>query len=578
MKIRKLVVRHFRGIKECDWHIPTDLLCLVGPGDNTKTTLLDAMGLVLSRNYAVHLTDADFHNCDTTEPITITAVVSRLPNRLRTEGELGHWLSGIRQNGRIEPEPLPGTEACIVVRLTVFADLEPVWEIVREDTGEATRISARQRQQLGFFRLGELYESHLRWSRNSALSALSERDIPRATILEAHRVARTSVFEEPPSLLSDVAEGVRTRAEALGSRFQENLRPGLDPSSVSTGNALILHHQDVPLSNFGRGTQRLTSLAIQLSAAEGGSITAIDEVEVGLEPHRLVHLLRSLEESAVESEGQVVLTTHSPIAIQALKARNIWVVRNCNGSTNVTPIPEPVEDMQGTLRSSPTALLSRTVVVCEGATEEGFLREMILHWDTARTEQRMPNSGSLGVVVVNGSGSTVAKRATHFAQLSYRSALLIDHDEPSLQPDVERAVASGVKVFQCSEGTCFEEDFVQSLDLGGLSDFAHFVTQVADRAAIQSRVTSHLNGMDPGLTVSEWEDSDLPFEDIRRAFAKAAAGRRRNGQKDKGWFKWFEGGSELARFFIAHINHFQETPFLKQILALEDWIYESSAV
>ncbi|WP_175272027.1 ATP-binding protein [Prescottella equi] len=54
-------------------------------------------------------------------------------------------------------------------------------------------------------------------------------------------------------------------------------------------------HGDVPLSSFGLGTRRLTSLSIQDEAMDGGSIIAIDEVEHGLEPHRLAQTLRHLK-------------------------------------------------------------------------------------------------------------------------------------------------------------------------------------------------------------------------------------------------------------------------------------------
>jgi predicted ATP-dependent endonuclease of OLD family len=51
MKLRYLKIKNFRGIKECEWWIKSDLVCLVGPGDSTKTTLLSAVGLALSRHY-----------------------------------------------------------------------------------------------------------------------------------------------------------------------------------------------------------------------------------------------------------------------------------------------------------------------------------------------------------------------------------------------------------------------------------------------------------------------------------------------------------------------------------------------
>ena len=50
------------------------LVALIGAGDSTKTTLMDALGLVLSPSYNPQFTDADFYNFDLTRDIVIEAV------------------------------------------------------------------------------------------------------------------------------------------------------------------------------------------------------------------------------------------------------------------------------------------------------------------------------------------------------------------------------------------------------------------------------------------------------------------------------------------------------------------------
>jgi putative ATP-dependent endonuclease of the OLD family len=46
MMLRRLKIEHFRGIDSAEWAINRCLVGLVGAGDSTKTTLLDAIGLV----------------------------------------------------------------------------------------------------------------------------------------------------------------------------------------------------------------------------------------------------------------------------------------------------------------------------------------------------------------------------------------------------------------------------------------------------------------------------------------------------------------------------------------------------
>ena len=67
MKIRKVTVKNYRGIKNAEWVLDSAFIALVGPGDSTKTTLMDALGLVLSTRYNVTFTDADFYDCDTSQ-------------------------------------------------------------------------------------------------------------------------------------------------------------------------------------------------------------------------------------------------------------------------------------------------------------------------------------------------------------------------------------------------------------------------------------------------------------------------------------------------------------------------------
>ena len=48
------MIRNFRGIRELDWHVDGTILCLVGPGDSTKTTILDAIELAMTPQWNVN--------------------------------------------------------------------------------------------------------------------------------------------------------------------------------------------------------------------------------------------------------------------------------------------------------------------------------------------------------------------------------------------------------------------------------------------------------------------------------------------------------------------------------------------
>ena len=49
MRIAHIEIQNFRGIATMAWSPEPGINCLIGPGDSTKTTILDAIELVLER-------------------------------------------------------------------------------------------------------------------------------------------------------------------------------------------------------------------------------------------------------------------------------------------------------------------------------------------------------------------------------------------------------------------------------------------------------------------------------------------------------------------------------------------------
>lgn len=250
MMLRRLRVEHFRGIEHMEWATNRRLVGLVGAGDSTKTTLLDAIGLVLNPNYNPQFSDADFFAFDLTKNIVIEAVITQLPDNLVKESQLGKDRSGVMPDGSLVHDPVDDAEECLVVRLTVTPELEPTWEVTRPESDDVRPITANHRRQLGFFRLGERPDFHLRWARGSALSDLTGGDGASSVVLDAHRDARAAVFNAQPNALHAAAEAAQKSARDFGAAVFSGLRPGLEPGSAASAQALILHDGDVPLSRL----------------------------------------------------------------------------------------------------------------------------------------------------------------------------------------------------------------------------------------------------------------------------------------------------------------------------------------
>lgn len=559
MRVRKLSIRNFRGIRTFDWNVDTNLICLVGPGDSTKTTILDALGLVLSSRYNVSFTDAEFYNCNPEQPIQITAVVTDLPDALVEERAHGKNRSGIRANGDLVNDPVDDDEVeeCLVIRLRVDADLEPIWEVIRPDDEAGQFISASDRAKLGFFRIGDFADAHLKWSRSSALSSLTSSKTEAAhAVVEAHRQARQAILALQGTPLHEVSGHIQECALTLGASAFSNLRPGLDPAVTTSTATLVLHEGNVPLTSYGLGSRRLTSLAIQDSAISGESILAIDELEYGLDPHRLIHLLRYLRSKATQDSIQVFLTTHSPLAVSTLDATEMQVIRSESGTTTATRVPAELDlvdqdTTQGLMRERPSALLAKRVVVGEGATESGFIRYALAAWDAERLDPLELTAVTNGCVATSGGGDSQApNRARALRLLGYPTFLMIDGDVTTNAEAVAAAKSAGVVLLQWPEGLALEDVVVNAfswLDLQRLIDLA--ADETSDES-VRATVGAHLgvNNLEY-LNVEQWR-STFGDDTVRSAIAKAAKGKKvgTDTKSDgKAWFKREDRGERLGR-------------------------------
>ena len=570
--LRRLQVVHFRGIESAEWAINRRLVGLVGAGDSTKTTLMDAIGLVLSPNSNLQFTDADFFDFDLTKNIVIEAAVTDLPGNLIKESQLGKDRSGIMPDGTLVHDPVDEAEECLVVRLTVTPELDPTWEVVRPYSDDARPITASQRRQLGFFRLGERPDFHLRWARGSALSGLTDGgDGASSVVLGAHREARAAVFNVKPSALHTAAATAQKSAGNFGAAVFGELRPGLEPGSATSAHALMLHDGEVPLSSFGLGTRRLTSLSIQDQAMDGGSIIAIDEVEHGLEPHRLAQTLRHLRKRTETGHLQIITTTHSPITVETLSAADLVVVHaDGTGVTTCHPIPDDLDNVQGTVRNAPSALLGRRVLIGEGATEVGFLRGLLRHWDAERIPADQASAAAIGTVLVNGKGGTQpTQRARNFQQLGYPTCMLIDNDDRTIDHSVTDAEAVGVAVHRWTFGNALEDEVIQTLSAEGLQAVVDVAVDIKDEQLIQATVGAKLgNKQLTGTNVAAWHtQAGVDEPAIRTAIADAAT------VKGKEWFKREDRGEELAEVVIAHWDGLDGTNLLKVISELRAFAY-----
>ena len=80
--VRDIEISNFRGIRQLRWCPQPGINCLIGPGDGGKSTILDALELVLNAKRNQRFTDADFHMGRFTDPIIIDVTIGNLAPEL----------------------------------------------------------------------------------------------------------------------------------------------------------------------------------------------------------------------------------------------------------------------------------------------------------------------------------------------------------------------------------------------------------------------------------------------------------------------------------------------------------------
>jgi hypothetical protein len=588
VKLKHLRVERFRGIRQLDWKVVGDTICLIGRGDSAKSTILDAIEFVLSPRWNPLFSDSDFYEGNCENPIVITTTIGELPGELLIEDKFGLYQRGWDREDGLVDEPDDGHEIVLTVTLIVDKSLEPQWSVIADRYPQGKNITSKDRERLGVRRLGADVDRELSWGRGSAIAKFTEDlDNLGKAIAEAHRCARNTFAAACTPNLDEAARKAQKAAAELGvySASGAEYRPGLDTKVISPGvGAICLHEGEIPLRSTGLGSRRLTALALQRSGVAKGTIALIDEIEHGLEPYRIRNLLRLLqsqpiaahhgEKSHEPSLGQVITVTHSPVVVRELTADQIHVVRkDPDGLVRVLPGDS---ELQPLLRACPSAFLSRRIIICEGRTEVGLLRALEDFW--AVRHEGLP-SAHFGVEFVEGGGRNHGpKRALQLAELSYEVAYFGDSDEP-IDPDQNTLDRLGVRVLLWTGQVSVEQRICLDLPWDALQEVIDLAIEIRGEftedaeQSVLSRVANKLGvGGNPlSRKITDWLSNGFDEDSIRKAIGDAAKGN--NNKKAKGWFKELSAGHSLGRIVAHMLPQIPDSALASGLKELEDWMY-----
>lgn len=572
-RIRKLEIQNFRSIRLLTWTPSPGINCLIGPGDSGKSSILDAIDMCLGARRSVPIGDTDFYGLNVTTPIVINTTIGALPDDLINLDTYGDFLRGFDPaTGNIEDEPRMGLETVLTLRLKVDSDLEPVWTLHSEraaEQGLERGLAWKDRARLAPARIGSFASMNLSWSRNSILNKLTEeRAALGGALAAAAREARASFGNQAGVELQQPLQIVTETANSLGVPIGGGAQALLDAHSVSIGDgAIALHDADgIPLRSLGTGSSRLLVAGLQRRAAQAASIALVDEVEFGLEPHRLIRFLDSMGAKESVPPLQVFVTTHSPVALRELSGNQLHIVRK-RGDQHEVRLAGTSNDVQSTLRADPEAFLAKHVIVCEGASEVGLVRGLDLYWGT----QGLPSFMALGgayVDVNGGSTDNSYNRGLALLGLGYRVLAIVDADKPPTPGVLQSFLAAGGRSITWGVGRALEDELFASLPDAALDAL---ITKALEDPG-QELVAEHIRSKSEGrLSLNEVLDSRQqlnPYQPEQRRFLGIASRIRRNG-----WFKSVTSYQYVAKDIIGPHLANSNVGFQQIINGIKDWIH-----
>ena len=577
MRLIALEIQNFRGIKECRIAIPNNrVLCLIGAGDSTKSTMLEAIHLNLLPSWSFNITDADFYQCNTKASIVIRCTYSEFPESLMSEDKYGFYLrSGIaitnsfltqHDDGSWNDEAKDNDNGCLTVQLTIDDSFEPRWEIICNRL-QPKVLGLNDRRLLLCRSIGTDFNSDFTWGRNSILHRYTDgKGELRSAYHEAFQAASQAIHFDTLDSISDavIAAGKQYSVPIEGTISNKMV---MKPNGFTTD--VELYDGKAPFLQRGLGSRRLMSIGLNSNAIDGAALLLIDEIETGLEPYRVCELICELKRSHKEI-GQVIMTTHCSSAVSELSANELLMVNSKSGITTVHTLDiASAQNIQGVIRKYPEAFLAKRIIVCEGKTEVGFLRAL----DNYLITKKGFHLAHKGVCPIDGAGGNSAiKLANNLHICGYEVCVLMDSDVKVDNDEKINLRKSGISVIDWDDGNSIEEQLFKDVNKNTAEQLLKIVVD-------ESNIVTNLHRLNEASEICDNIDGQLILRDglspekqrwIGTVAKNVKSGKSKN---DTSWFKRIDHGEAIGEvIFTAYDNIVATTKLRKTIAAIIGWV------
>jgi putative ATP-dependent endonuclease of the OLD family len=405
MKVSKLIIQNFRGIKTAELFLP-DHAVLIGDNNVGKTTVFEALNLVLGPDRLSRTSSVDEHDfyqgryraAEGEDPprILIEATVSHLnaEQRIRFKDYIEWWNE--ETNGLVASPPPANVDqdhvtAALRVACAARYDEEDddfvaeTYFARSEEEGDRQPFRKTDKQYCGFLYLRSLRTASraLSLERGSLLDIILRMKEIRPQMWEKTiaALADHQVASDPGLGISGVLESIERSIKKFVPRewgvaphlkvsnlTREHLRKVIT-AFVATGEG----DHAAPFYRQGTGTINLLVLAMLSQVAEDKQnvVFAMEEPETAIPPYaqkRIIHEIRKLA-------SQSLFSSHSPYVLEEFSLpETVILARQSDDTLEQSSIQLPDSVKHKRYRQEfrtrfCEGLLARRVLIAEGATE-----------------------------------------------------------------------------------------------------------------------------------------------------------------------------------------------------------------
>lgn len=447
--------------------------------------------------------------------------------------------------------------------------MEPHWNIVC-NRSEPKPISNIYRSKLAIGFVGDNCGKDLLWGKYSVLQKYAD---SKGVLHDAYiKIMRKITSNVDLTNLDSVSSDIYKIGEHYGVGFENDITTKLSFQKGSLDTSAYLFDGQVPVNLRGCGSQRLLSMGLNIEASQNGTVLLVDEIEQGLEPYRLRSLINELREQSKRS-GQVIITTHSPVVLTECDASELMVSLSNNGKTEIryfkTDDDKINEQLQRQIRTDADAFLCKSLIVCEGKTEQGFLKAL----DDFLVKEKGLRMAHKGIGIALGCGENTFPYAYNLKKLGYKVSIFMDSDKNSeYEKKKEAKEKYGIEIFDWDNPNSIEQQLFLDLTNNQIQELIDIAVEEKGLDTILSALKNEeilIKQVENRIILKTFD------EKTRKILGQLAKKKSKNGHIGE-WFKRIDLGREIGKVTFEHFSEIETNKKLYQtISSIINWVTQS---